>query len=99
MRTVGPEACVPADEPSAQECPTLSERVSALDATAHAVAAQYPASVTVIDLGQRLAPNDRFTSTVDGVVVRAADGIHLSQAGGAWLAPWLDPLLVGIAKQ
>ena len=97
VRTVGPEACAPAGSPSVEGCPTLSDRVMALDATARVIAARYPGRVRVIDLGQRLSPNDHFTSTVDGVVVRAADGVHLSEAGGEWLAPWLDPLLVSVA--
>ena len=36
LRTVGPAACVPAGTPPLQDCPTLSTRVSALDATARA---------------------------------------------------------------
>jgi hypothetical protein len=93
VRTTGPELCAPPPT-TVPVCPTESERVDALDAVARQVAAAEPGRVTVLDLGQHLSPHDRFTSTVDGVVVRAADGVHLSEPGGEWLAPWLLPQLI-----
>ena len=40
------------------------------------VAAEFPGQVSVIDLGGILAPHGEYTAEVDGVQVRAADGIH-----------------------
>jgi hypothetical protein len=54
--------------------------------------------VAVIDLGRRLSPGGTFVSEVDGVVVRAADGVHVSEPGGEWLTPWLIPQLVATAR-
>ena len=45
--------------------------------------------VVVADLGARLDPGGRFTTTIDGVVVRFADGIHVTEAGAKRIAPWL----------
>jgi hypothetical protein len=42
----------------------------------------------VLDLSRKLCPNGTFTRTVDGVQVRS-DGVHLTQEGVQWLAPWL----------
>jgi peptidoglycan/LPS O-acetylase OafA/YrhL len=42
----------------------------------------------LLDLGRKLCPSGTFTWTVDGVQVRS-DGVHLSQPGVQWLAPWL----------
>jgi len=42
----------------------------------------------VLDLNRKLCPNGTFTWNVDGVQVRS-DGVHLTQEGVQWLAPWL----------
>jgi photosystem II stability/assembly factor-like uncharacterized protein len=97
VETSGPEMCAP--PPSVvPNCPTVSQRVSALNAVAREVTREYPRRVTLIDLGQRLSPNGQFRSTADGVVIRAADGVHLSEPGGDWLAPWLLPLVVSVDR-
>ncbi len=75
-------------------CPTESKRVAALDAVAHEVADAHPTQVTLVDLGGRLDPGGRFAGTIDHVVVRAADGVHLTEPGGEWLTPWLLPRIV-----
>ncbi len=79
-------------------CPTETQRVAALDADARAVAASFPGQVTVVDLGGRVAPHGTFAVTVDHVVVRTSDGVHLTVAGGEWLGPWLLPRLVAAAR-
>ena len=45
--------------------------------------------MVVADLGARLDPHGRYTRTIDGVVVRFADGIHVTPAGAALVSPWL----------
>jgi peptidoglycan/LPS O-acetylase OafA/YrhL len=68
----------PEDDPS---------RVTYWNWLVHAVAAAHPGT-RVLDLNRELCPGGSFTWTVDGVQVRS-DGVHLTQAGVEWLAPWL----------
>jgi hypothetical protein len=49
------------------------------------VAARHRGVVTVIDLNRILDPHGSFQIVVDGVPVRWADGIHISEPGGEWL--------------
>jgi hypothetical protein len=58
-----------------------------------AFAARHPESVSIVDLGGRLSPDGRFTRVVDGMTVRAKDGVHLAPDIGRWAAPWLLPEL------
>ena len=48
----------------------------------------------MVDLGGLLGPDHHFASAIDGVDVRTDDGIHISKAGGEWLAPLVLPALV-----
>lgn len=97
VRTSGIERCVP--PPAAvTACPSESERVAALDTAAEQATTPFAGLVTVIGLGRRLAPAGTFAGQVDGVVVRAADGVHLSMPGGEWLTPWLIPQLVAATR-
>ncbi len=48
---------------------------------------------TVFDLNKALDPDGRFQPVIDGVTVRWADGIHISQAGGVWLQPAILPFV------
>ena len=93
VRTAGAELCVP-PPPSSPGCPTAEQRVAALNAVARTVADSSSDRVTLIDLHGKLDPRDTFESTIDGVAVRAADGVHLSAPGGQWLTPWLLPKLI-----
>jgi hypothetical protein len=72
-----------------KDCPTESERVNALNSIAYQEAKDDPHRVTVIDLSKKLSPAGRYTRTIDGVTVRAADGVHLSEPGGEWIGSWL----------
>ena len=55
------------------------------------VAARHPGVVTVVDLNRILDPHGAFQTSVDGITVRWADGIHISKAGGEWLQPTILP--------
>ncbi len=98
VHSTGAERCVPAPA-TLPDCPTEPERVAALNAVARQVAAENPKRVTLVDLGQHLSPRGRYDRTVDGVTVRAADGVHLSEPGGEWLTPWLIPRLISAAAR
>ncbi len=64
-------------------------RVDRYNTLLRQVAAGSKGHVVVVDLGAKLDPGGHYTSSVDGVVVRFADGIHVTQAGALQLAPWL----------
>jgi len=71
-------------------------RVDALNALLRKVAANHPDTVRLVDLGGRLAPNGRYTSTINRLTVRET-GVHITTDGAAWLAPWLMPQLLALA--
>ena len=52
--------------------------------------ARHPGRVTLLDLNRLVSPGGRYVRTIDGVDVRAADGIHFHPEGADWLA---GPLL------
>ncbi len=56
-------------------------------------------SATLVDLGGLLAPQGKMTYTVDGVTVRASDGVHITPQGGRWLAPQLLPALTQLVQR
>lgn len=69
----------PEDEPG---------RVDRYNALVAELASAHPGVVSVVDLGERVTPGNGYVASVDGVVVRR-DGVHLTDAGERWLAPWL----------
>ncbi len=97
VRQRGPEYCAPKPATVAN-CPSEGQRVAALDSAAKQAAADFPGSVTLVDLGRELSPSGKFVSSVDGVTVRRADGVHVTTAGDDWLAPWLLPRLLLAAQ-
>jgi hypothetical protein len=58
-------------------------------------------NVTVIDAGAWLSPGGLYSVDVDGVQARCGDGVHLTVAGGEWLATRILPVvsLLGRAHQ
>ena len=64
-------------------------RVNRYNAILRDVAAASGGHVVVVDLGGKLDPGGHFDQYVDGVNVRFADGIHVTQAGAGLVAPWL----------
>ena len=64
-------------------------RVNRYNSILGQVAASSGGAVVVVPLGARLDPGGQFRQHVDGVNVRFADGIHVTQAGAELIAPWL----------
>jgi len=64
-------------------------RVDRYNALLRQVAAGSNGRVVVADVNARLDPQGHFTTTVDGQVVRFADGIHVTPAGAKLISPWL----------
>jgi peptidoglycan/LPS O-acetylase OafA/YrhL len=52
-------------------------RIKAYNQQVNAVGAEFPSLVSVVDLNAMLCPDGKFASVIDGVTVRAPDGIHL----------------------
>jgi hypothetical protein len=72
-------------------------RVDAWNALLRAEAAAHPKTVTVLDLAAVACPGGTFTWSVKGVRIRS-DGLHFTPAGvQRVIAPWLLPLLAGVA--
>ena len=72
-------------------------RVDAVNNIIKAVAANHAGAVTLVDFGSKLSPEGHLAITIDGVKVRS-DGVHLTRASGAVVAPWLLPELVTVVR-
>ncbi len=62
------------------------------------VAAEHPLTDSVVDLNAAACPGGKYTSTVDGVVIRRNDGVHFTNAGGQFLAPKIMPPIVAAGR-
>ncbi|MHB8262337.1 MAG: DUF459 domain-containing protein [Acidimicrobiales bacterium] len=60
------------------------------------VAGEFPGIVQVIDFGQHLSPGNQYAQYINGIQVRTSDGVHITLAGGEWVASWLLPQVAGI---
>ncbi len=59
-----------------------------------------PASRTgvVVPLNKYLDPDGHFTASIDGQVMRFADGVHTTEAAGTYLAPKILPQLAAAGR-
>ena len=62
------------------------------------VAAEHPLTDSVVDLFGAACPQGNYTSTLRGVAIRGADGVHFSDAGGTVLAPALMPGIIAAGR-
>lgn len=53
-------------------------------------------TVSIVDLGGKLSPQGSYAEVIDGIRIRKPDGIHITQACGQWLRPWLFSKLLNI---
>jgi len=89
------------EQPNGQPWPEDSTtRLDEYNAMVRQVAAEYPATVQVYDLGAQLCPGGVFTSTFDGVQVRDGDGVHIAPtpAAGQWLDARVLPEVVTVGR-
>ncbi len=63
------------------------------------VASTHRSTVTLVDLHRMLCPGGRYTSTIDGMVVRSPDGIHVLGTAGAFYGPRLWPTIVAAGRR
>ena len=88
----------PAESPSGALWPENSPaRLARFNQLLHQAAARYPTKATVVDLKSMVCPGGKFTSTLDGVPLRTADGIHFPMAPIPPLAAQLLPKLRQVA--
>jgi peptidoglycan/LPS O-acetylase OafA/YrhL len=73
-------------------------RVDLLNQMIKSVAAEHPGVVSVVPLHQYLDPGGHFVWSIDGQKVRFPDGVHTTQAAGAYLAPKILPQLAAMAR-
>jgi peptidoglycan/LPS O-acetylase OafA/YrhL len=73
-------------------------RLAIFNKLVHQVVAEHPATDSVVDLHAAACPGDKFASTVDGKVIRDADGVHFTVVGGEVLAPVLMPPIVAAGR-
>ena len=74
-------------------------RVTEFNAIVTSVARERSKVVTLIDLNKILDPRGHFQAVIDGVTVRWADGIHISQPGGEWLQPKILPAIAALGLE
>jgi peptidoglycan/LPS O-acetylase OafA/YrhL len=64
-----------------------------------AAVARNPSKASIGDLYGLLCPGMQYAASVNGVVARMADGVHISVAGGELVAAKLGPQLVALGSQ
>jgi peptidoglycan/LPS O-acetylase OafA/YrhL len=67
------------------------DRVDEFNRILAEVARESNGAATLVDLHQKLDPGGSFRLRLDGVAVRWADGIHITEAEGERLQSWLLP--------
>ena len=75
-------------------------RLALYNAMVRKVAAEHPSTVRVEDFGGLVCPGGTYTATLDGVLLRDGDGVHIvpTAAAGGWLAARLLPEVVQIGR-
>ncbi len=68
-------------------------RVQAFNALVDRVARTDSHEVTVVNLNKMLSPRGVYTASLDGVVARWADGIHVTMSGGELLQRQILPVI------
>jgi hypothetical protein len=75
------------------------DRVRAFNHDVRVVAARDSPVTTLVDLNRFLDPAGVYTTTVDGVVARWTDGIHISVPGGELMQTKIDPVVGALGLQ
>ncbi len=73
-------------------------RLAVFNKLVREVAAEHPATDAAVDLFGAACPGGKFATTVDGVAIRRADGVHFTNAGGEFLAPKIMPAIVAAGR-
>ncbi len=73
-------------------------RTDAFNALTRQVAAQFPGTVTVIDINAMLDPDGTFSAYLGGFRTRDSDNEHISPVGGILLQPDVLPQLAALGR-
>jgi hypothetical protein len=73
-------------------------RVAAYNQLVQQVAAEYPATDSVVDLNSVVCPGGQFTAKLKGVAIRTADGVHFADTAGPVLAPSILPNIIASGR-
>jgi hypothetical protein len=74
-------------------------RVNAYNQLLRQAAAHHPGVASVYDLDAKFCPTGTYTASVNGIVVRnVVDGIHFSDAGGAYAATLMQKQVVALGS-
>jgi hypothetical protein len=75
-----------------------SARLAVYNKLVRQVAAEHPATDSVVDLHAAACPGNKYSATVRGVTIRRSDGVHFTDEGGVALAPYLMPAIVAAGR-
>ncbi len=84
-------------QPWPEDSPT---RLADFNSIVRQVAAEHPATVSLLDFGGMVCPGGQYSTSVDGVQLRDGDGVHIvpAPAAGQWLDARLLPELVRVGR-
>jgi hypothetical protein len=89
------------EQPNGQAWPEDSAvRLAAYNQMVRQVAAEHPSTVQVDDFGGLLCPGGAYTPSLNGVLIRDGDGVHIvpTTAAGQWLDARLLPEVVRVGR-
>jgi peptidoglycan/LPS O-acetylase OafA/YrhL len=76
-----------------------SARLNVYNRLVREVAAEHPQTDSVVDLNAATCPGGHYSSKVNGVTIRRADGVHFTTpTGGIYLAPRIMPAIVASGR-
>ncbi|MHB8219441.1 MAG: DUF459 domain-containing protein [Acidimicrobiales bacterium] len=88
------------EQPNGQLWPTSTpRRVTIYNTLVEEVAAENPATTSVLHFHSMVCPGGTYHEFLDGVQVRTSDGIHFTDTGGEFLAPRIWPTVVKIGRE
>ena len=73
-------------------------RLNRYNALVRAAAARHPGTAAIADVDALLCPGGKYTPTINGVQVRNSDGIHLTEAGGLYVAERIGRQIVSLGS-
>jgi hypothetical protein len=73
-------------------------RLAAYNGLVRQVAAEYPATDSVVDLDAVVCPGGKYSATYKGVTIRDTDGVHFLKSSGLTLAAAIMPPIVAAGR-
>ncbi len=60
--------------------------------------AAHPGVASIGDLDAEFCPTNTYSASVNGIVVRTSDGVHISEAGGQYAAARMAPAIIALGS-